>query len=236
MTNDWHVVTGATSGIGRAIACALATAGRAVIAVGRRREELDGLERRFPGRIAGRAIDLLDDQAVAALSGELGGPDCRVRALIHCAGVYARGPLATATVAELDALYRTNLRAPFLLTQSLLAPLERGSGYVIFLNSSAAQGGGGGAGLYAALQHASRAIADRWRAEINDRGIRVLSIFPGRTNTPRVEWLFKQERRLYSPELLLQPEDIASFVATAISLPPNVELTDISLRPARKSY
>jgi NADP-dependent 3-hydroxy acid dehydrogenase YdfG len=236
--SDVHVVTGATSGIGRAIAIVLAQRGHRVLAIGRNRSELDGLETQSQGRIIGRAIDMLDDQALDSVAQELTLPDSRIGALVHCAGVYMNSALATTPVAELDRMFRSNVRAPFLLTQLLLGPLERASGYLVVINSSAgiSENIGTGAGAHAALQHANRVMADVWRQELNSRGIRVLSIYPGRTNTPRIERLFAQEGRKYSPELLLQPEDIAEFVALAVGLRSTVELTDIKIRPARKSY
>ncbi|HEU5297044.1 MAG TPA: SDR family NAD(P)-dependent oxidoreductase [Burkholderiaceae bacterium] len=236
MSEPLCLVTGATSGIGKAIACALASDSIAVMAIGRNRAELDALEQRFPGRLHGRVLDLRDDSAIDALGREFDAEDKKLRALVHSAGVYASGPLSNAAVTDLDAMFASNLRAPFVLTQRLLAPLQRAGGYLIQINSSAAHGGGAGAGLYAALQHANRALADVWRQELNAKGIRVLSIYPGRTHTPRIERVFAREGRRYAPELLLQPDDIAAFVALAIRLPAHVELTDLSLRPAKKSY
>ncbi len=71
---------------------------------------------------------------------------------------------------------------------------------------------------------------------MNADGIRVLSIFPGRTATPRMEILFAKEGRAYKPELLLQPEDVAEMVTHALRLPRTAEVTDISIRPMQKSY
>jgi NADP-dependent 3-hydroxy acid dehydrogenase YdfG len=235
---DLHVVTGATSGIGRAIAVALAQSGRRVLALGRSLAELSALECQFPGRIAGRAVDLLDDGAVDAAATELVASQSRIKALVHCAGVQESSPLATAPAAAIDVMFRLNVRAPLLLTQRLIEPLERAGGYLMFLNSSAGinETAGAGAAVYAALQHANRRLAETWRQELNAKGIRVLSIFPGRTNTPRIERLFAHEGREYQPKLLLQPEDIAALVVLAVGLPDTVELTDVKLRPAKKSY
>ena len=235
---DIHVVTGATSGIGRAIAMALAEGDRKVLALGRRQAELSTLESQCPGRLAGRAVDLLDDDAVKVVVDELLASQGRVKALIHCAGVQANGPLATASSAAIDLMYRTNLRAPLLLTQRLLEPLQRAGGTVVFMNSSAgiSETAGAAAPAYAALHHANRRLAEAWRQELNPRGIRVLSLYPGRTNTPRIERLAADEGRPWQPWLLLQPHDIAALVALALDLPDTVELTDIKLRPAKKSY
>jgi NADP-dependent 3-hydroxy acid dehydrogenase YdfG len=86
------------------------------------------------------------------------------------------------------------------------------------------------------MQHAHRALTECFREKLNERGGRVLNIYPGRTNTPRIERLFAREGRSIAPAFLLQPEDIATLVDLVIGLPATVELTDVSLRPAKKSY
>ena len=81
-----------------------------------------------------------------------------------------------------------------------------------------------------------KAIADSLREEVNADGIRVLSVFPGRTATPRMERLFREEGRAYRPELLLQPRDVAAIVIHALKMPRTAEVTEISIRPCAKSY
>jgi NADP-dependent 3-hydroxy acid dehydrogenase YdfG len=63
-----------------------------------------------------------------------------------------------------------------------------------------------------------------------------LSVFPGRTATPRIEKLFGKEGRAYKPELLMQPEDVAEMVTHSLRLPRTAEVTDIGIRPMQKSY
>jgi NADP-dependent 3-hydroxy acid dehydrogenase YdfG len=67
-------------------------------------------------------------------------------------------------------------------------------------------------------------------------GIRVLSVYPGRTATPRIAELFEKEARTYQPDLLMQPEDIAEMVTHSLRLPRTAEVTDIRIRPMQKSY
>src|SRR5260370_931141 len=85
-------------------------------------------------------------------------------------------------------------------------------------------------------QHALRSIADSLREEVNADGIRVLSVFPGRTATPRIAKLFEKEGRAYQPGLLMQPEDVAEMVTHSLRLPHTAEVTEISIRPMQKSY
>ena len=137
---------------------------------------------------------------------------------------------------QLDALYQINVRATFLLTQVLLPLLKSRQGQIVFMNSSQGLQARVNTGLYAATQHALKAIGDSLRQEINAEGVRVLTIYPGRTATPRMQAIYQREGRPYRPELLLQPEDIANFVLHALQMPRTAEITNLEIRPLLKSY
>ncbi|WP_387988506.1 SDR family NAD(P)-dependent oxidoreductase [Geodermatophilus arenarius] len=217
------VVTGASSGIGAAIARALAKRGVEVHAVGRRAEGLDGLG----SGVRPRILDLTDDAAIDTLAEEV----MRLDVLVHCAGAISHGPIADAPVENLDRQYRANLRAPYTLTQALLPALCSGKGDVVFVNSSIYGNARAGVGQFAATQYGLAAIADALRDEVNGLGVRVLSVFPGRTATPRQARLHEAEGRPYRPERLLQPEDVAAAVLGALELPRTAEVTDVRIRP-----
>src|SRR5690242_6858519 len=102
------------------------------------------------------------------------------------------------------------------------------------MNSSAGLSARAGVGQYAATKHALRAIADTLREEVNTDGIRVLSVFPGRTASPMQATVHANEGRVYHPDHLIQPEDIAKVVIDALSLPRTAEIMDIRIRPLRK--
>ena len=239
LKNQVAVVTGASSGIGKAIALALAKSGAEVCLVARRREALDaaaGEAQENRARTHVYCADLTSDKDIQNLQQQLQGGPGRVDILILCGGAISHGPLEKATLAEFDLMYRSNLRAHYALTQALLPLLRKQRGQIVFINSSAGLRSPAGVGQFSATQHALRAVADSLRDEVNADGIRVLSIFPGRTATPRMAALFEKESRPYRPELLMQPEDIASMVVHALSLPRTAEVTDISMRPFLKSY
>jgi NADP-dependent 3-hydroxy acid dehydrogenase YdfG len=80
-----------------------------------------------------------------------------------------------------------------------------------------------------------RALADSLRDEVNPHGVRVASVFLGRTATTRQAAIFAREGRAYAPERLLQPADVAGIVLTLFTLPPTAEVTNITLRPRLKS-
>jgi len=231
------VVTGASSGIGKAITLQLAGPGVFLYLVGRRHETLEEVAREAAGagaRCECVIADLKDDPSVQHLAHRVEADVGRLNVLIHCAGVIALSEMHNADVGDLDLQYRTNVRAPYLLTQALLPMLVRAQGQVVFINSSAGLSARSNLGQYAATKHALRAIADSLRSEVNEQGVRVLSVFLGRTATPMQGSVHQLEGQPYHPERLIQPEDVASTVIHALSLPRSVEVTDISLRPMQK--
>jgi NADP-dependent 3-hydroxy acid dehydrogenase YdfG len=240
MTSKWRsVITGASSGIGKAIASAIASKGGSVCLVGRneaRLQETAEICRRTAHSVLVHNTDLSTDSAVAALTQRIEKEFRALDVLVHCAGVHATGSIERTPLQQLDVLYQTNFRMPFGLTQALLPLLRAQQGQIVFVNSSQGLQARGNTGLFAATQHALKAVADSLREEVNADGIRVLSIFPGRTATPRMKALYQAEGRPYQPELLLQPEDIAQIVLDALLLPRTAEITNIQVRPQIKSY
>jgi NAD(P)-dependent dehydrogenase (short-subunit alcohol dehydrogenase family) len=227
------VVTGASSGIGRAIALELASRGARVWLVARRGdvlEEVAELARRAGAHVFVRATDLCDDTQVTHLCEQIHKECGGVDVLVHCAGAYARGSIGLAPVTQFDAQYRANVRSPYLLTQLLLPLLRERRGQVAFVNSSAVLHARPGVGQFAATQHALRALADTLRQEVNADGIRVLSVYPGRTATPRQAAIYADEGRPYHPERLIRPEDVALALVQALATERSAEITDLFLR------
>jgi NADP-dependent 3-hydroxy acid dehydrogenase YdfG len=181
------------------------------------------------------AIDLRNDEDVASLvrrsTEELPGVDL----LVHGAAIIEIDPLEKAALDDFDSQYQTNVRAPYALTQALLPELRERQGDVVFLNSTAGRTATAGSGQYAATKHALTAVADSLRGEVNADGVRVLSVFLGRTATPMQAELAAREGRGYHPEHLMQPEDVAAAVVAAVTLPRTAELTDIVIRPMLKT-
>jgi NADP-dependent 3-hydroxy acid dehydrogenase YdfG len=107
-------------------------------------------------------------------------------------------------------------------------------GQIVFVNSTAGLNARANVSQFAATQHALRAVADSLREEINQDGVRVVSVYPGRTATPGQAKIHSIEGKAYAPERLMQPEDVASVVVTALTLPRTGELTDVRVRPMLK--
>jgi NADP-dependent 3-hydroxy acid dehydrogenase YdfG len=231
------LVTGASSGIGRALALALAAAGAHVALVGRRVDQLEAVaaEARSLGSTAGTfPADLSEPRGIAALMERLHRDLSRLDILAHAAGAITVGATSGAEVADLDRQYATNVRAPYALTQALLPMLRRQQGQIVFLNSTVGLRAAANVGQYAATKHALRALADSLRDEVNADGVRVLSVFLGRTATPMQASIHAAEGKPYAPDRLVQPDDVAAVILSALSLPRTAEVTDVSIRPMQK--
>jgi NADP-dependent 3-hydroxy acid dehydrogenase YdfG len=223
------LVAGAAGGIGAAVARALAEAGASrLLLLARDAARLSPLATAL--RAAGAQVEVIAHDLAAPHAPPL--PD-RLDLLVHAAGAHGLAPVAETDAAMLDAQIAVNLRGPLLLTRAALPALEAAGGMVVFVNSSQGLAAGRNAAAYAAGKHGLRALADSLRAEANPRGIRVLSLYPGRTDTPMQQALLAKEGRAPDPERLLAPEDVAAMLVAAASLPRRAEVTDITLRPSR---
>lgn len=232
------VITGASSGIGKAIALDLAAKGAKTCLLGRKLETLEKVAtvaRKSAPQALCYKVDLTVDRDIRKVADSLQREFTCVDLLIHSAGLIYLGPLESSPVEDFDRQYQINVRAPYALTQALLPMLRSCQGQIVFINSSAGLDAGPEVGQYSATKHALKAIADSFRQEINAEGLRVLSVYPGRTASPMQEAVFRKEGRDYRPELLMQPEDVAAVIVNALTLPRSAEVTDINVRPLIKS-
>lgn len=231
------VVTGATGGVGRSIAVALAREGVGVALLGRRAGLLRAVARECEAagsRAVPYTIDLLRDKEIRDLkpgiSRDFGGVDI----LVHSAGIIVRANLAAASLSDFDRQYQCNVRVPFALTQLFLPSLSRRQGQIVFINSTVGLTAGAGVSQYSATKHALKALADSFREELNAAGVRVLSVYLGRTATPMQAKLCVEEGLEYRPERLIQPSQVAESVVAALALGREAEVMDIRIRPMLK--
>jgi NADP-dependent 3-hydroxy acid dehydrogenase YdfG len=230
------VVTGASSGIGRAIALALADEGMALRLVGRDTDRLEQVARSAKAKsrdVGWTAVDLTRQSQIDDYAGQLGTEQIGV--LVHSAGLYVRGPHDTRAGEEYERAFAANVSGPMHLTRLLLPSLRQARGQIVFINSTQGLAASPGVGMFAATQHALRAMADSLRDEVNGDGVRVLTVYPGRTATPRQARIFELEGRAYAPERLLQPEDIATMIVASLKLPRTAEVTNLTIRPMLKA-
>lgn len=234
--NKVAAVTGASSGIGRAVAVSLAAHGATVYLIARTAERLGHVRRCIEAQGGGASDlpgDVTDESHLVSVLDTVRRERGRLDILVHAAGAYARGNLDTATVDDLDLLYHVNVRAPYRLTQLLLPLIVPVKGQIVFVNSTVSAAAGLGA--YAASKSALKAIADTLRDEVNPVGVRVVSVYPGRTNTAMQERVHALEGRVFHADRLMQPEHVAEVVVVTLALPSEVEVTNVTVRSARKS-
>jgi NADP-dependent 3-hydroxy acid dehydrogenase YdfG len=232
------VITGATSGIGLAVALRLLRDGAKAYLLGNRFDRLKALIENQVDIDASNAgfchVNLENEaeinQTTLSITKEL-----YVDYLIHCAGYYDNKSFEHADVTSLDTSYRVNVRAPYLITKQLLPGLTRARGSLVFINSSVVMGIRKKNILhYSTMKTALKNMADLIRLEVSDCGIRVVNVVPGKTATPMQQRVSEQEGYAFIPEKMLQPEQLADVIHCIIHLPASVEVTDISIRPSVK--
>jgi NADP-dependent 3-hydroxy acid dehydrogenase YdfG len=226
------VVTGASSDLGAAIAARLIGAGASVLLVGRSRDRLAASSRAHHGnpRCIPFAADLTEANGIAALAQQVASRG-RLDVLVLGSGIYQRSDEPAALLEQ----FGSNVLGPYALLQAVRRYLIEARGQVVFINSTQGLRASAGVGQFAATQHAMRALADSFRDEVNDAGVRVLSVYLGRTATKRQREIHTLEGRPYRPELLIQPDDVAGVVLSLLDLPRTAEATDLTLRPMQKS-
>ncbi|MEU8822934.1 SDR family oxidoreductase [Streptomyces sp. NPDC048636] len=224
-----HLITGAGSGIGTAVAERLAERGDELWLLARDAGRAKELERRFPGA---RTVvgDLADPEKLSWALSHQTLPD-RLDSLLHIAGVVDLGEVGELTPKAWNRQLAANLVSPAELTRLLLPQLRLAQGHVVFLNSGAGLRANAQWGAYAASKHGLKALADALRWEESGNGVRVTTVYPGRTATPMQVKVHQQEGKEYDPDRWMAPETVATTVLTALDLPRDAEITDLSVRP-----
>ncbi|MFI9236806.1 SDR family oxidoreductase [Streptomyces cinnamoneus] len=224
-----HLITGAGSGIGEAVAQRLHERGDELWLVARDAGRAKDLAARFPG-----AHTLVADLAVPdRLSWALGHqalPD-RLDSLLHIAGVSDLGTVGELSTKTWNRTLAVNLVTPAELTRLLLPQLRISRGHVVFVNSGAGLNARAEWSAYAASKHGLKALADSLRDEEHTNGVRVTSVYPGRVATAMQAHVQRQEGKEYTPEKWIDPQSIATTVLLALDLPRDAEVHDLSVRP-----
>lgn len=206
------LVTGASSGIGRAVAVECARAGACLVINGRDAQRLDQTMTMLAASAEGahKAVvaDLADAEQLSRLTGELGQLD----GVVFAAGIDGTSPVRMFRQSHLESVMGTNFGVPAMLTQKLLYQrLLRNGASLVYLSSIAAHTGTVGLGPYAASKAALEGFMRALVMEIAPRGMRANALVPGLVDTPlvnhAVEWLAEQAKKY--PLGLGKPEDVA---------------------------
>ncbi|MFI0814196.1 SDR family oxidoreductase [Streptomyces sp. NPDC021098] len=224
-----HLITGAGSGIGTAVADRLTERGDELWLLARDAGRAKELAGRFPGA---RTVvgDLADPEKLSWALSHQTLPD-RLDSLLHIAGVVDLGEIGELTPKAWNRQLAANLVAPAELTRLLLPQLRLAQGHVVFVNSGAGLRANAQWGAYAASKHGLKALADALRWEESGNGVRVTTVYPGRTATPMQVKVHQQEGKEYDADRWIAPETVATTVLTALDLPHDAEITDLQIRP-----
>lgn len=225
MARPIAVITGASRGIGRAIALRLART-HGIVAVARSRRQLDDLAREIEsmgGECRALAIDITDGDAVARA---LAGVDASV--LVNNAGVGVIKPFLEMTREEWRAMMDLNVNALYDVTRAVLpAMVRRKGGHVVVIGSIAGRSAFVGATGYASTKAAVNAFSESLMLELRDYGIKVSVVNPGGVATDFSGSGGNQSWKL-------RPEDVADAVASVIDTPPGVLVHRVEVRTLRK--
>ncbi len=216
------LITGASSGIGRALAIRAARAGYGVYAVGRNAEALAALRSKIESESGSVCVDASDVAVAANAQGIVARALARygsIDVLVNNAGFVSAGPLAAQSDAELTLQFGTHVIGPVALVREALAALRASHGHVFMLGSGVARVPVGGLGAYPPAKAAVRSATAILRRELRPHGISVTYVDPGAVDTP----FMKRAGMPGAPaRLLILPQDVARKILIAVTKPPRV--------------
>ncbi len=224
------LITGATAGIGRAVAFALGRAGWAVGVTARTADRVaavvaalraEGITASGAAGDAGNPEDV--ERVTRAIAAELGAVDT----LVNNAGIAVFKPFEELTLEDWDGMMSTNVRSLFLVTRAVLPGMrEHGAGTIVNVASLAGRNGVKHGTGYAASKHAVLGFSRSLMLEVRAQGIRVVAVCPGSVDTALIRPLGR------APERILQPADVAEAILAALRLPARAMLSELDIRPS----
>ena len=232
------LVTGGSSGLGRATAVALAAAGADVAVLARGSADLQQTVEQIEAhavRASAVAVDLADvdavEQAVHQVRGEIGGVDV----LVNAAGTDVPGPVAELDIAAWDRVLAVNLRASFQLARAVWPDMAgRGGGTIVNVSSVAGRRGWANASAYCAAKFGLTGLTQALAAEGKPHGIRACVLYPGAMGTSWGVWSPEDRRdpaERTGPADALPPEQVAQLITWIAAAPPGLVLNEVTVTP-----
>lgn len=222
------IVTGGGRGIGRATALALAQEGASIALAARTKGELEAAANemhRLGAHVIALKVDLTDDDQVWTLVDETIKKFGRIDILVNNAGMGVFKPFVEMGTAEFDAMWKLNMRAPFVLTKLVLPyMIKQAGGAIVNIASLAGKNSFVNGTGYATTKWALRGWASSLMLEVRRHNIRVVTIFPGSVDTA-----FSTINR--RGDAITQPEDVANAVVFAVTAPARSMFSEIDVRP-----
>jgi NADP-dependent 3-hydroxy acid dehydrogenase YdfG len=228
LENKVVLITGASRGIGRAIARVLDREGAKLILVARNRGPLAQAASRLPGTVMSMPVDVTRADEVRRLMAAVQKRTHRLDVLINNAGVFTYKPFAKTTLADWRRNIETNLTSIFLTTQAALPLLKRSQGDVVNILSVSSRVAFPNCSAYSAAKFGALGLTSVLRHELRAEGIRVMAVLPGMTETRMKDEMVFPARN----EELLQPEDVAAVVLSALAQPRRASVEEILLMPS----
>lgn len=237
MKNTTILITGASSGIGKATAELFAKDGARLILCGRRQERLDQLKDSLNTEVHLLNFDVRDRTAVFSAIESLPANWKQIDVLINNAGnAHGLDPVQTADLDDWDAMIDGNVKGVMYVTKAILPHMiESKAGQIINLGSIAGLEVYPNGNVYCASKFAVDAFTQGLRIDLNAYGIRVGAIHPGLVETEFSMVRFKgdetRSKNVYATIAALQAEDIANAIGYMVAVPPHVTIADITLLP-----
>ncbi|MFC8683145.1 SDR family NAD(P)-dependent oxidoreductase [Microbacterium ureisolvens] len=236
LENKVALVTGASSGIGRATALSLSRAGLRVAVGARRLDRLNLLSDDAPGHVTALHLDITDaasvDGAVTRVLEEYG----RLDVLINNAGLMLNGPILGADIREWKRMVETNLLGSMFAAHAALPHLVESRGHLVQVSSTSGRIASLGSGVYSATKFGISAFTESLRQEVTAQGVRVTLIEPGFVSTELTTHITDPAMRAAASEIgasmrTLKADDIAEAVLYALRQPDHVAVNGILIRP-----
>ena len=236
MTKRISLISGASRGIGRAIAARLAHEGHFVMLLARNAEEISELEFEID-QAGGKALsfqaDVSDEAQVNEVIAQVVRDFRRIDTVINNAGFGIFKPAEDLTVAEWSQLMDTNVKGSFLLTRAALPHMRAaGSGHIVGIASDVARRTMANGSLYCASKYAQDAFFSALRREVRPHGIKVSVLYPGLVDT----YFHEGQPGLPEHGYYLQPKDIADAVSYILNAPPHVVVDELMIHPLGQDY
>lgn len=231
------LITGATSGMGKAITESLLENGMNGILVGRNKNALNEIQVKFGKytEVHTLCADLNNKNQLYSIPQLIMENDLSIDYLIHSAGHFDMCPVVETTDEMLDRSYDINFRVPFVLTRELIPNLSQTKGRIIFINSTSASLYKANKAIYSSFKAALKMFAETLFHELNPLGIKITSLYPGRVATPMQERIRKLEKLPYNPEDYMSPKSVSECILKLICLPGDIEIRHLTIRPPLKS-
>lgn len=237
------VVTGATSGIGRATAIALAKQGYRIIATGRRKERLEELQQELEGTttVLPLLFDVRNKEAVQFAFASLPAEWQQIDVLINNAGnAHGLAPIQEGTLEDWDAMLDINVKGLLYVSHAVIPFMqEQGSGHIINIGSVAGKEVYANGNVYCASKHAVDALSKAMRIDLIQTGIKVSEVNPGAVETEFSEVRFKGDKEraaaVYQGYQPLTADDIADLIAFIVTRPAHVNLAEVLILPAAQA-